>query len=196
MMSSFVILIDSKNFDKRIPFLQGVFGHQVRDASSRKSVKRIFSKGSVEFDPRSKDKRKIRLTVTCSFPASSEAIYDKVSKIRRVFPEMTLESKFLAEFKRCVKYVPYSSSDHNQTTLRPLSVRPQQFYSVCARGFLSISRDRAVGHDVEFFLTKSAPEDEVVIAEDSLDPNRQQIVFVRSWSDVGAFVKKCWNLGW
>lgn len=165
-MPSFTLVINSKNIANRVQWLQGVLGPVTGGSSSRKTKTVVFSKGGATFSPRT-TKPETRLAITHELLGSTESFLEFISKLKRIFPEMMFESRFIDEFRRRSKHYRY----------------------VCARGFLSVSRQGVAGQDVEFFLTNAPQKDEVVIAQDSLDPRRQQVVFVRTWGREGDFVE-------
>lgn len=165
-MPSFTILVDSENIEKRLDWLQGALGPKTKTDSSNGTIRTEFAYGTAVFEYDSTEEEST-LSITRSLTTLEDAL-DLIHKIRVTFPEMVFKSKFMDKFKE----------------------RAQGYEYVCCRGFLSLSQSSVIGQDVEFFLTNSPPEDDIVIAEDSLDKNRRQVVFARSWSDKTAFVRE------
>jgi hypothetical protein len=61
-------------------------------------------------------------------------------------------------------------------------------YVVC-RGFVIVSNEMTIPQQIEFLLTNSRDEDDVIIAQDSVQPAQRQVVFAQSWT-AGIFVSE------
>ncbi|MGA2462133.1 MAG: Swt1 family HEPN domain-containing protein [Candidatus Bathyarchaeia archaeon] len=167
-MPSFALVVDSQNVSGRIEGLTAALGPRAGGTSSSELEKKDFSRGSAAFDPRTLTNPKTKLAIDYAPAGNAEETLEFISQIKSVFPEMAFESEFLQQLR--------SSA--------------QSFKYVRSRGFLSLWREGLFGQDLEFFLTDSQQDDDVVIAEDHLDTSRKQIVFVRTWQQMSAFVEK------
>jgi hypothetical protein len=165
-LPSFTIAVDKNNIEKRLDWLQGALGPKTKSDRSNSTITTQFAQGTTVFDCGTRE-QKGNLSISHSLTTLKDAL-DLISKIRITFPEMVFKSKFMNQFKKSA----------------------QGYERVSCRGFLSMSKASVVGQDVEFFLTNSPPEEDIVIAEDGVDRNQRQVVFTRSWSDKQSFVKE------
>jgi hypothetical protein len=167
-MSSFTIIVDSKNVEGRIQSLAHLLGNHAGGSSSPDHIKYNFDKGSAVFNPADLSKPKTALEIGHKLSGDTKFFVDFVGALRAIFPEMQFKSEFLDRFNEC----------------------SQHYEFVHCRGFVTISGDGVLGQDVEFFLTNSKREDEVVIAEDSLNRTRRQAVFAKTWETISVFVEQ------
>jgi hypothetical protein len=157
-MTRFVVVVSSANLDSRIAGLGRILGFPTGGSSSSDLRQKDFRDGSAAYSPKGLKEQRTELTITYSFPPRSSP-KDFIASLRSLFPEMEFKCDFLEKFR----------------------IGASSYKYVRCRGFLSVSRQGVFPQDVVFLLSNSPLDDEVVIAQDSLDSNRKQFVFVKSW---------------
>lgn len=165
-MPSFTILVDPKSIESRASGLSRLLGNVHSSSRSGANVEWNFEKGTAKCDTAPSGQTTelwIEQTATRNFQQSK----DFLANLRSIFPEMMLKSELMERILAESEYYKF----------------------VASRGFVVTSGADIVPQQIEFTLTNSIDESEVVIAQDSANPARKQLVFTQSWTSVAAFVK-------
>jgi hypothetical protein len=161
----FDIMIDAKNCDNRVRNLSQILGASHSSSSVGDKLLTIdFEKGHCRVE--SLSTQTAHLQIQQSATANFEQCKELIDKLRSIFPEMKLKSELMQRILDKSEYYEF----------------------VACRGFAATSRTAMAPQQLEFLLTNSQDESETVIAQDSADPARKQVVFIQSWT-IDAFVR-------
>lgn len=164
-MPAFGITIDAKNCEDRVHNLSRVLGAVHATSTVEGRLSEIdFGKGRCKIE--SLSAQTARLQIQQSATTSFDQCKDLLTQLRLIFPEMKLESELMQRILAKSEYYKF----------------------VACRGFAAAAGTGIAPQQVEFLLTNSQEESETIVAQDSADPARKQLVFTQSWT-IEAFVR-------